>query len=138
MQIRMRVREYLQEHKITPKKLVASLQGRVAQASVYALLRADRVKRVDLHTLSGVLSALESITGKAVEIGELLEKFDDQPDDGELQKLVNSAPVTSWDSLKALMGSFSANELVQDDLYWQSRTSRRSELLAKEATRAAL
>ena len=73
MQIRVSLDRYLERHNLSAYRLANELKGRVAQGSVYAMTRSKTVKRVDLKTLSGVLEALERITGEPVTPNDLLE-----------------------------------------------------------------
>ncbi len=73
MDIRIRLGDYLDEHDITPYRLAAQAEGKAAKGTIYSLSRGD-VKRLDLATLSTVIAALEELTGKSVEITDLLEK----------------------------------------------------------------
>ena len=73
MQIRVSLDRYLERHNLSAYRLANELKGRVAQGSVYAMTRSKTVKRVDLETLSGVLEALERITGEPITPNDLLE-----------------------------------------------------------------
>jgi len=77
MQIRVRLDQFLANNNLSPSRLASSLRGEVSQTAVYALCRADKVKRLDLHTLAGVLGALRLMTGKDVRIDPLLEEVED-------------------------------------------------------------
>lgn len=73
MTLRLNLGGYLQRHQITAYRLVSEVRGRVAPNTIYALARKP-AQRIDLRTVSEVLSALERLTGQKVPIAEMLEE----------------------------------------------------------------
>ncbi len=104
----------------------------MAQASIYALLKADRVKRVDLHTLSGVVSALRVLTGKNVHVGDLLEETTDQAEHEDLAQLLSGCRPVPWDAFNSRAASFTADELQKDVGYWEEQRREHPEQLRRE------
>ena len=81
MLIRVSLDRYLERHNLSAYRLANELKGRVAQGSVYAMTRSKTVKRIDLETLTGILQALERITGEAVTPNDLLEVIQEPESD---------------------------------------------------------
>ncbi len=79
--IRWTLKAYLQEHELSAYRLVQAAD--LSPTTVYALARGTH-ERVSLEVLDKVLTALERLTGKPVEIGDLLEREPDpEPMDDE-------------------------------------------------------
>ncbi len=106
------------------------LRGEVAQASVYALLKSDQVKRVDLQTLSGVLSALRAITGRDLHVSDLLEEA--QETETALTSILQSSRPVAWHELVQRAGHFTDEERRQDEDYWLSRRRERESTIRHE------
>lgn len=104
------------------------LRGEVAQASVYALLKSDQVKRVDLQTLSGVLSALRAITGRDLHVSDLLEEAQETA----LTSILQSSRPVAWNELVQRAGHFTDEERQQDEDYWLSRRRERESTIRHE------
>jgi DNA-binding Xre family transcriptional regulator len=68
------LKDYLAEHDLTPYQL-AKATG-LSVNTVYPLARGE-AKGIQLETLQTVLSALDDLTGKRVELGDLLERDDE-------------------------------------------------------------
>ena len=71
MSIEWKLREVLKQHNITVYKL-SSVSG-VPKNTLYNLVNKEP-SRIDLGTLSAVLSALDSLTGMRVKINDVLER----------------------------------------------------------------
>ena len=69
MSIRFRLREFLEEHDITPYRL--SKESGVTLRTIYGINR-DLTKRIDKETLNAVMIALEELTGKSLEVSDLI------------------------------------------------------------------
>lgn len=69
MPISFRLKEVLDEANVTPYAL-AKASG-VAPNTVYPIV-ADRVKRVDLETISRLLGGLRELTGREYDVGDLM------------------------------------------------------------------
>ena len=133
MQVRVRLKEFLDEHHVSPAKLSLALRGQVAQGSIYALLKSDRVKRVDLNTLSGLLGALREIIGREVHVGDLLEELEEG--NTALAELLQGRRPVAWSDLKAASAGFTQEELDLDRGFWDDRGAARTEELRKQDER---
>ena len=65
------LKSYLVAHGLTAYRLVEASRGRLSRGTVYALARGN-VSRVDLGTLSTVMTVLEELTGQEVQPNDLL------------------------------------------------------------------
>lgn len=72
MKTRLNLGSYLSHHSVTPYRLAQQLKGRIAQNTVYNLARTPQ-QRIDLDTVSDVLSGLSELTGQPVTLTDLLE-----------------------------------------------------------------
>lgn len=113
MLIRVSLDRYLERHNLSAYKLANELKGRVAQGSVYAMTRSKTVKRIDLETLTGVMQALERMTGEPVTPNDLLEVVQEPEPDPEQAWLDSSAA-----DLKAALEEIEANENPDDVNAW--------------------
>ncbi len=77
MNVRVSLDRYLLQNKLTAYRLSKEVAGKAAQGSVYALARGEKVKRVDLETLSQVMQALTRLTGQPVTPNDLLEVIEE-------------------------------------------------------------
>lgn len=68
--MKWKLRAYLDAHKLTPYRLWK--ESGLARQTVYTLAH-DKGDRVDLATLGTVLHTLEKLTGKRVELPDVLE-----------------------------------------------------------------
>ena len=73
MTVRVSLDRFLERNNLTAYKLTKEVGGKASQGSVYALSRGNKVKRVDLETLSEVMGALSRLTGQPVTPNDLLE-----------------------------------------------------------------
>ena len=73
MTVRVSLDRFLKRNNLTTYKLTKEVGGKASQGSVYALSRGNKVKRVDLETLSEVMGALTRLTGQPVTPNDLLE-----------------------------------------------------------------
>jgi DNA-binding Xre family transcriptional regulator len=69
--VRWRLRKYLDEHGVSAYALTKATA--LAPNTVYALARGDQ-RRVDLEVLDKVITGLEQLTGRRVELTDLLER----------------------------------------------------------------
>ena len=69
--VRWRLRQYLDEHDLSAYALTKA--AALAPNTVYALARGDR-GRVDLAVLEKVITGLEQLTGRRVELTDVLER----------------------------------------------------------------
>ena len=72
MKMRLNLNAYLNRTGITAYRLSEQLKGRVARATVYATAKTPQ-QRIDLDTVSDVLSGLFELTGQPVTLTDLLE-----------------------------------------------------------------
>ena len=70
MAVRWKVREFLEEHNLTPYRLMVS--SGLAKGTVYRLVN-DNSTGISPETLNSILSALTELTGQPVGITEVLE-----------------------------------------------------------------
>ena len=69
------LKDYLNRHEVTPYQL-AKATG-LSVNTVYPLARGE-AQRISLDTLQTVLDALDKLTGKRVELGDVLERDADE------------------------------------------------------------
>lgn len=72
-----RVGELLEQNGITAYKLSDATKGQVSRNTVYKIANA-KTERVDLTTLSALLSALNKLTGHNYQVGDLLQYIPDE------------------------------------------------------------
>ncbi|MEF2279894.1 helix-turn-helix transcriptional regulator [Deinococcus sp. YIM 134068] len=72
MTLRFSLDTFLREHGLTAYRLVKETEGLVARGSVFAMARGESVKRVDLENLEHIMAALGALTGKTVQVGDLI------------------------------------------------------------------
>ena len=65
-----KIKQLLEQHNITPYRLWK--ESGLARQTIYTLAH-DKGDRVDLGTLGTVLQSLERLTGKRVELADVLE-----------------------------------------------------------------
>ncbi len=65
-----KLRKYLDDHKLTPHQL--ALEAKLSVNTVYPMAR-GQAERISLKTMDRVITALRNLTGKHVDIGDLLE-----------------------------------------------------------------
>jgi DNA-binding Xre family transcriptional regulator len=72
MPIRWKFPQYLQAHNVSVYALAQELEGKVTITTLYNLKNKPQ-KRIDLENLEAVIHGLERLTGKRVDITDLLE-----------------------------------------------------------------
>jgi hypothetical protein len=77
MNVRVSLDRYLRQNNLTAYRLSKEVAGKAAQGSIYALARGEKVKRVDLETLSEVMQALMRLTGQTVTPNDLFEVIEE-------------------------------------------------------------
>ncbi len=70
MPIKWKANEYLQAHNITPYRLMK--ESGLAQGTIYRIVNGE-AKGVDTVTLDATIRALRKLTGKPVDVSDLLE-----------------------------------------------------------------
>lgn len=71
--------EYLEQHEITPYRLGVELGGHKRIPVIYRLAKKDKPPtRVDFDTLGELIKGLRVLTGKNVQLSDLLEYQDDE------------------------------------------------------------
>jgi len=70
--VRLRLGEILRQHGISGYRLAKVLGGRVSRNTVYAWLREEPPKCVELTTLEAILAALRELTGHPYGVADLL------------------------------------------------------------------
>jgi DNA-binding Xre family transcriptional regulator len=102
MNVSVRLKEYLNHHNLSAYKLVQETRGKVAERTVYAFARGEKVKRVDLETLGVVMQALTRLTGKPVTPNDLLEVIE-EPEPLEMDEETREwLEMTGTDAMKAI------------------------------------
>lgn len=69
--VRWKLHDYLQAHGLTVYKLTQAAKGKLSANGIYKLARGTST--VQLETLSALIEALQSLTGQAVSVADLLE-----------------------------------------------------------------
>jgi DNA-binding Xre family transcriptional regulator len=72
MPVRWKLKEFLQENEITPYKLSKAVAGELSQKGVYRLT-SEELSGVNFDTLSVIIPVLRDLTGKPVNVQDLLE-----------------------------------------------------------------
>jgi hypothetical protein len=126
MEIRVRLDEFLAENHLSPYKLACNLRGEVSQTTVYALCRSDQIKRIDLHTLAGVMGALRHLTGREVGLTDLLEEVDKDTPSAKVRAFL-TAPPADWESLTQYSDAGEYDD--EDEAFWKEyrKTQKRLE-----------
>lgn len=68
--VRWKVRQYLEAHNLTPYRLMK--ESGLAQGTVYRLVNGD-TQNLNATTLDATIRALRTLTGKPVDIPDVLE-----------------------------------------------------------------
>jgi DNA-binding Xre family transcriptional regulator len=71
MPLRWKLKNLLEQLEVNPHQLARQME--IAPPSIYRLLRDDGPENFNRGTLHNILSALESLTGKELVIGDLIE-----------------------------------------------------------------
>jgi hypothetical protein len=77
-----KLKPFLEHHNISAYALAKQVAPKLASNTVYSLVR-ETPKRVDMESLEMILIALKELTGKKVDIPQLLEY---KPKDGKKVK----------------------------------------------------
>lgn len=77
---RWRFKEFLDENKISTYSVVQETTGKLSRTAVYDLASSDSPASIRISTFDALLPALEKLTGKQVEITDLLT-YDRNDDD---------------------------------------------------------
>lgn len=77
MGVRWKLREFLDAHNITPHQLAVKTDGKLSQRSVYSLAN-SRTNGVRFDTLEAIIPVLKELTGKPVQLTDLLD-YSDEP-----------------------------------------------------------
>lgn len=75
MATRWRLKEFLDAEGVTPYALAQKVSGKVSQKSVYRLTQGD-LDGIRFNTLDTIIPALRELTGKPVQLSDLLD-FED-------------------------------------------------------------
>lgn len=79
MPTRWKLRELLESEKISAYALTRILSDQTRPNTIYRLVRTGQEPcRVDLSTLTLVISGLRKLTGKSIEVGDVLEYLDQE------------------------------------------------------------
>ncbi len=115
MNVRVSLDRYLQQNNLTAYRLSKEVAGKAAQGSIYALARGEKVKRVDLETLSQVMQALTRLTGQPVTPNDLFEVIEEPPEtmDSETRAWLDGAAFAMQDRLTELEQDVPPEELAK-------------------------
>ncbi|WP_083939272.1 helix-turn-helix domain-containing protein [Deinococcus apachensis] len=69
--IEWQLKHLLEQEGITPYRLSQLLDGQVSRNTIYALAR-GKSERVDLSVLNAVISQLRRMTGRQIDVSDLL------------------------------------------------------------------
>ncbi len=70
MPVRWKVKQFLEAHRLTPYRLMK--ESGLAQGTVYRLVNGD-TQNLNASTLDATIKALRTLTGKRVDIPDVLE-----------------------------------------------------------------
>lgn len=73
VKVRWRLREFLQAEGLSAYQLHKVIEGEVSRTGLYRIFR-NQTAGVDFHVLGAVLTGLESLLRRPVEIWEVIEK----------------------------------------------------------------
>jgi hypothetical protein len=115
MNVRVSLDRYLQQNNLTAYRLSKEVAGKAAQGSVYALARGNKVKRVDLETLSEVMQALSRLTGKPITPNDLLEVIEEpvSTEENETREWLDGAVIAMSERLSEIEKDVPPEELAQ-------------------------
>jgi hypothetical protein len=115
MNVRVSLDRYLRQNNLTAYRLSKEVAGKAAQGSIYALARGEKVKRVDLETLSEVMQALMRLTGQTVTPNDLLEVIEEpvSTEEIEAREWFDGAAIAMSDRLTEIEKDVPAEELTQ-------------------------
>ena len=82
-------------------------------------LSARSDKRLDLHTLAGVLGALRRLTGQKVSLTDLLTEIEDSEPSPVVRAMLTAPPV-DWESLIDDSDSGMNGSDEQDEAFWDT------------------
>ena len=66
-----RLKDYLQQHNVTPYALAIKTEGKLSRNTIYSLVR-EQPQRLQLKTLDVLIPALTELTGEPVDVTDLL------------------------------------------------------------------
>lgn len=69
---RWRFKEFLDENNLSAYSVVQETSGKLSRTAVYDLASSDSPASIRISTFDALLPALEKLTGRRVEIGDLL------------------------------------------------------------------
>ena len=103
MTVRVSLDRFLERNNLTAYKLTKEVGGKASQGSIYALSRGNKVKRVDLETLSEVMGALSRLTGQPVTPNDLLEIIETPTEmDSDTKTWLDASAADALEQLQAL------------------------------------
>jgi DNA-binding Xre family transcriptional regulator len=73
MPTRWKLKEFLDTHKITVYRLSQATGSGIARNSLYNLVQDEPPKRLEIKTLDVLIPALRQLTGRDVQVDDLLE-----------------------------------------------------------------
>ncbi|MDQ3397157.1 MAG: helix-turn-helix transcriptional regulator [Deinococcota bacterium] len=113
--MRWKVKEVLEANDLNTFALVNKTHGKLSHNTVYALARGEP-KRIALETLQEVIEALSDLTGRPVNVQDLLE-YAPEPQGDELGQDAPQGAHEVWRSLEGLLDdpAFDADSVNQID-----------------------
>ncbi len=76
--VRWKFKEFLHAHGLSTSQVVDKTHGKLSRNGVYRLTD-DELKGVRFESLAAVIPALSELTGKDVQVGDLLEYVGEEP-----------------------------------------------------------
>lgn len=78
--IRWKLNSFLAENKLTAYRLATTLESHTRIPTIYRLAKEDvELSRIDFNVLATVIDGLRELTGKEVDITDVLEYVTDKP-----------------------------------------------------------
>jgi hypothetical protein len=78
--IRWKLREFLEKNELTAYRLATTVESHTRVPTIYRLAKDDiDLSRIDFTVLATVIEGLRELTGKKVDIADLLEYSDTDP-----------------------------------------------------------
>lgn len=75
--IRLTLKEFLEAHQLKALQVESNAREKLGlplgQNTIYRMMAKDRVGKIDLVAVNSILESLSDLTGKTVELGDILE-----------------------------------------------------------------
>ncbi len=134
--LRLHLKPFLERHRISAYQLARATRGRLSEATVYGMARRP-LQRIDLDSVSMVIDALESLTGQPVTLLDLVEKTQEGPNPKYAHLLRGARPLPPGHAERTAP-AWSAEELAEDERYWQDHREQQRALQEEREERVRL